>query len=48
MLCRAVIIGSDWRKVEVALDRFLSLERNASTDDSQKGTVSVIAFILHE
>ena len=35
MLC--CLLGSNWREVEAALDRLVSQEREAATDDSQKG-----------
>ena len=35
MLC--CVLGSDWTELEVALDKLVSLEREASTGDTQKG-----------
>ena len=31
------VLGSDWKDIEVVLDRLVSQEREASTGDSQKG-----------
>ena len=41
MLCCAVFLDTDWRELEVALDRLASLEREASTGDSEKGIHNV-------
>ena len=35
MLC--CVLETDWSELEVALDRLVSLEREASTGNSQKG-----------
>ena len=35
MLC--CVLGTDWRELEVAFDRLVSLEREASTGVSEKG-----------
>ena len=40
MLCYVVGLNTDWSDLEVALDRLVSLERGASTGDSQKGTLN--------
>ena len=43
MLC--CTLETDWRELEVALDRLVSLEREASTDGSWKGIHNNFHFV---
>ena len=44
MLC--CVLGTDWRELEVALDRLVSLEREASTGDRTVSAIESFRFAL--
>ena len=45
LCCSACVLGSGWEDVEVALDRLVSQEREASTGDSQKLSIMVASIL---